>query len=328
MVGVDKKRNSVGGTYIFTCKRTSLSNTLLALYDKAQAIPPKEWQISSELIEKLIANVNANVFGFVHPYISGNASNQPPPFGKLDPLRKLTVLGGIFDNPPYIEHLCALLESARDFVPAEILSEEDLIPVFSTKRFGGNSVVQRTLKYNLNKRGGGDYTNLSRFVADTSDYAAYSGSGHQESMTQSQAFGFQSKFDNKDLAKTRVCNYFMQGNCTKGNNCNFSHTLPNSNSIGPNFPESQRRDSYPQQSNNYRSYPENNNYAQNPNNPPSPSYGQPYSFANNQPPRWSNNQAPSIYSLSNRDSNNQVQQGPPKRGFSTPYPDQSGNYRR
>lgn len=91
LTGVDKKRNSVGGTYIFTSKKTSLANSLLALYDRAQSVPQKEWLVSSESYEKLIANDNSNVFGGARPYIYGNVSSHPPPFGKLDTLRKVCI---------------------------------------------------------------------------------------------------------------------------------------------------------------------------------------------------------------------------------------------
>lgn len=92
MVGVEKKRNSVGPTFIFASNRNLLSNTLLALYDRAASVERNMWISASSLRSEIVMAESANVFGYVNPYPTGNASDQPAPLKHLPPLTKVLLL--------------------------------------------------------------------------------------------------------------------------------------------------------------------------------------------------------------------------------------------
>lgn len=59
-------------------------------------------------------------------------------------------MGGVYNLPPYKDHLCALLPAAVELVAEPVITDDDLATVYSSRRYGGNSIVQRALRNSLN----------------------------------------------------------------------------------------------------------------------------------------------------------------------------------
>ena len=181
---VEKKRNAVGHTYIFTHNTTLLGNTLFALYDSALACEQKLWSSNQDLIRTIMMNVNAQTTGLVRPYSTGNAHTLPPPLTGLPSLKRVTALSALYELPPFRDHICEILAGARQYMTRPSLTDEDMQPVFSSKRFAGISVVQRVLQQSRN----GEFKRLERFLSDGVDH--YGAQGNSR-FPDSVRFGYQ-----------------------------------------------------------------------------------------------------------------------------------------